>query len=86
MKCPYCRGDESWRMKQPHWMKFTPGPMRNMRCSNCGAEFTKWFLFFPLRGDSTRKLLRMWHVILLFGGGIAVGFLIPAAYRFFTSP
>lgn len=86
MRCPYCGGDESWRMKQPHWMVFTPGPMRNMRCSNCGAEFKKWFFFIPLRDDSTRKLLRVWHVILLFGSGVAVGFLIPAAFRFFTSP
>ena len=37
------------RMMRQRWMRVTPGRMRNMRCSSCGAEFTQWMGFIPLR-------------------------------------
>ena len=78
MKCPYCRCDDSWKMMRQRWMRFTPGSMRNMRCSSCGAEFTKWLGFIPLRHAFARKLTHLWHAVLLLVLFTSLGFLIPA--------
>ena len=60
------------------WMRVTPGHMRNMRCSTCGAEFTQWFGFIPLRHAFARKLTILWHAVLLLALFTALGFLVPS--------
>ena len=49
LHCPHCHGTQHWKWNRPPWMFFTPGPMENQRCSECGREYTVWFGFVPMR-------------------------------------
>ena len=49
-----------------------------MRCSSCGAEFTQWMGFIPLRHAFARELTKLWHAVLLLALFTSLGFLIPA--------
>lgn len=78
MKCPYCKSKELWRMRPQRWMQFTPGSMKNMRCSNCGAEFTKWLEFITMRHSHAKRLTVLWHALLWILLCLSLGFAIPA--------
>ncbi len=68
------------------WMRVTPGSMRNMRCSSCGAEFTKWLGFIPLRHAFARKLTNLWHAALLLVLFLGLGVLIPVLFQVVLGP
>lgn len=68
------------------WMRVTPGHMRNMRCSNCGAEFTLWMGFISLRHSFARKLTNLWHAVLLLAIFTTLGFLIPMLLSILLGP
>ncbi len=59
-------------------MHYTPGSMKNMRCSTCGAEFTKWLEFFPMRHSTAKKLTVLWQAFLWIILCLFLGFSIPA--------
>lgn len=63
MKCPYCGSKDKWRMHRPTWMIFTPGKMDNMRCSNCGHEYTRWISIFSIKNSKAKKIISFWHFI-----------------------
>jgi len=73
-------------MMRQRWMRVTPGHMRNMRCSNCGAEFTQWLGFIPLRHAFAHKLTVLWHAVLLLALFTSLGFLIPALLSLLLQP
>ncbi|MBQ2281153.1 MAG: hypothetical protein II332_00080 [Kiritimatiellae bacterium] len=76
MKCPYCGSKSKWRMHRPTWMKVTPGQMDNIRCSNCGHEFTRWLAVFSLKNSLVKKLIAIWHFILFFITIILIAFIV----------
>lgn len=58
-------------------MKWTPGSMANIRCSECGHEYCLWLGVFSIRHGSARALCAAWHWLLgIFILAIAVGALI----------
>lgn len=75
MKCPYCHGHESWKWNRPRWLRLSPGSMVNRRCSECGQEYIVWFDFIPIRMNTARIVVRLFHwtlgilllVVLAFG-------------------
>lgn len=66
MKCPYCGSKEKWRMHKPLWMKFTPGKMDNMRCFDCGHEYTRWLHIFSMKNNKAKAIIGFWHFIAFF--------------------
>lgn len=86
MKCPYCKCDDSWKMMKQRWMRYTPGDMKNMRCSSCGTEFTKWFGFIPLRHSTAKRMTLIWQSLLLILLFVSMGFLIPALISAIANP
>ncbi len=81
MRCPYCKSNDSWKMMRQPWMRVTPGDMKNMRCSNCGAEFTRWFGFISLRHRKAKQLTYWWHILLADLICLCLGFAIPLLFR-----
>jgi len=77
MKCPYCKSRDSWKMRKQRWMRVTPGDMKNMRCSDCGAEYTRWNGFLPLRHSTARRLTILWHALLWVLLCLTLGYAIP---------
>ncbi len=76
MRCPYCKSKEKWRMHRPTWMKFTPGKMDNMRCSNCGQEYTRWLSIFSIKNSNAQKIIGVWHFIMFFVLIILIAFIV----------
>ena len=76
MRCPYCKSKEKWRMHRPTWMKFTPGKMDNMRCSNCGNEYTRWLSIFSIKNSNAQKIIGVWHFITFFVFIILIAFIV----------
>lgn len=76
MKCPYCGSKDKWRMHRPTWMKLTPGKMDNMRCSDCGHEYTKWLLIFAMKNSKAKKLISAWHFIVFFISMVLIAFIV----------
>ncbi len=66
MKCPYCGSKEKWRMHKPLWMKFAPGKMDNMRCSDCGHEYTRWLHIISMKNNKAKAIIGFWHFIAFF--------------------
>jgi len=60
MRCPYCKSSANWKMRTPGWVRYTPGPMRNMRCSDCGHEYIKWFGIFAMFHKTARIFVFSW--------------------------
>lgn len=71
-------------MRPQRWMRITPGSIKNMRCSDCGAEFTKWLGFIPLRHTTARRMTILWHAILLLALSLSLGYAIPSLFAAFS--
>mgnify|MGYP003397064021 FL=1 len=65
MKCPYCSSKNNWRMHKPLWLKFTPGKMDNMRCSDCGHEYIRWLAIFSIKHEKARRIVGVWRFLVL---------------------
>lgn len=63
-------------MHRPIWMKFTPGKMDNMRCSNCGHEYTRWLSIFSIKNSKAQKIIGVWHFIMFFVLIILIAFIV----------
>ena len=61
MTCPYCKSKKNWKMKTPEWVRLSPGPMYNRRCSDCGQEFIHWLGTFSVRQATARLFIRLWY-------------------------
>lgn len=74
LRCPYCHGTQHWKWTRPSWMFLSPGPMENMRCSECGREYTAWLGVFSQRQKFSKTFCRAWHwfLLVLFFAVIAV--------------
>ena len=81
LRCPHCHGTQHWKWNSPSWMFFTPGPMENQRCSECGREYAVWFGVFTLRHVSARRFCRVWHWSALVVFFSAVALLLPLFMR-----
>lgn len=86
MKCPYCHHRESWKMMRRRWMRVTPGHMRNMRCSNCGAEFIQWMRTFPLTHQTAHRMVSIYHGFLWVLLCLALGFGVPFLFQILSTP
>lgn len=64
-------------MRPQRWMRVTPGSIENMRCSDCGAEFTRWIGFIPLRHSTARRMTVLWHAVLWIALCLTLGYAIP---------
>lgn len=73
-------------MMRQRWMRATPGRMRNMRCSNCGAEFTQWLGFIALRHSFANRMTTLWHAVLLLAVFMAFAFLAPVLMNWLLAP
>lgn len=72
-------------MRPQRWMIITPGSIKNMRCSDCGAEFTQWLGFIPLRHTTARRMNILWHSLLLLTLCMILGYAIPLLYSAITA-
>ncbi len=77
MRCPYCRFSKYWKPGRPNWMHWTPGPMKNVRCSRCGHEFAIWLGFIRLRHRTAKPLVKLWNWTLIFAVVLGLASVLP---------
>jgi len=80
MRCPYCKSADNWKMKTPGWVRYPPGTMRNMRCSDCRREYIRWIGICGLRHKTARSLVFSWHGLWIAAFFLTLAWNIPKMF------
>ncbi|MCL1909368.1 MAG: hypothetical protein FWG05_00360 [Kiritimatiellaeota bacterium] len=64
-------------MKTPRWVRFTPGPMRNMRCSDCRREYMRWLGVFGIGHKTARFFTYAWRGLWIAAVMFSIAWYLP---------
>lgn len=81
MSCPYCHADHKWKWNRTRWMRFTPGHMRNWRCSECGHEFIRWLGFICMKHATAHVIVVLWHWLVAFAILLGAAWFLPTLFQ-----